>query len=99
MRMAEAPFPSTGRVKSSRAVLTGRPRRVSTDRALDDSVVTRVDKTTMVRMRRAEPKFSELFTAHILARTVRVEEDLIDQLFNSSEERLAQALLLLANFG
>ena len=79
--------------------LTGRPRRVSTARALEDSIVTRVDKTTMVRMVRDEPNFSELFMAHILARTVRVEEDLIDQLFNSSEKRLARALLLLANFG
>jgi CRP/FNR family transcriptional regulator, cyclic AMP receptor protein len=79
--------------------LTGRPRRVSTARALEDSIVTRVDKTTMVRILRDEPNFSELFMAHILARTVRVEEDLIDQLFNSSEKRLARALLLLANFG
>jgi CRP/FNR family transcriptional regulator, cyclic AMP receptor protein len=53
----------------------------------------------MVRVLRDEPNFSELFTAHLLARTLRVEEDLIDQLFNSSEKRLARALLLLANFG
>jgi CRP/FNR family transcriptional regulator, cyclic AMP receptor protein len=79
--------------------LTGRPRRVSTARAVEDSVVTRLDKTTMVRMLGDEPKFSELFTAHLLARTLRVEEDLVDQLFNSSEKRLARALLLLANFG
>jgi CRP/FNR family transcriptional regulator, cyclic AMP receptor protein len=79
--------------------LTGRPRRVSTARALEDSVITRVDKTTMVRVLREKPNFSELFTAHLLARTMRVEEDLIDQLFNSSEKRLARALLLLANFG
>jgi CRP/FNR family transcriptional regulator, cyclic AMP receptor protein len=79
--------------------LTGRPRRVSTARALEDSVITRVDKSTMVRMLRNEPDFSERFTAHLLARTIRVEEDLVDQLFNSSEKRLARALLLLANFG
>ena len=79
--------------------LTGRPRRVSTARALEDSVITRVDKATMVRMLRDEQKFSERFTVHLLARTVRVEEDLVDQLFNSSEKRLARALLLLANFG
>ena len=79
--------------------LTGRPRRVSTARAVEDSVVTRVDKTTMVRMLRDEQKFSERFTTHLLARTIRVEEDLVDQLFNSSEKRLARALLLLANFG
>jgi CRP/FNR family transcriptional regulator, cyclic AMP receptor protein len=79
--------------------LTGRPRRVSTGTALEDSVITRVDKAAMVRMLRDEPNFSERFMAHLLARTVRVEEDLVDQLFNSSEKRLARALLLLANFG
>jgi len=79
--------------------LTGRPRRVSTARVLENSVITRVDKATMVRVLLDEPKFSEKFTAHLLARTVRVEEDLVDQLFNSSEKRLARALLLLANFG
>ncbi len=52
-----------------------------------------------LRMLHDEPKFSELFTSHLLARTLRVEEDLVDQLFNSSEKRLARALLLLANFG
>jgi CRP-like cAMP-binding protein len=79
--------------------LTGRARRVATARALEDSVITRLDKSTMVRMLRDEADFSELFTAHLLARTIRVEEDLVDQLFNSSEKRLARALLLLANFG
>ena len=79
--------------------LTGRLRRVSTARALADSMITRVDKSTMVRMLRDEPNFSELFTAHLLSRILRTEEDLIDQLFNSSEKRLARALLLLANFG
>jgi CRP/FNR family cyclic AMP-dependent transcriptional regulator len=79
--------------------LTGRSRRVSTARAVEDSVITRLDKATMVRMLREQPSFSERFTTHLLARTVRVEEDLVDQLFNSSEKRLARALLLLANFG
>ena len=79
--------------------LTGRPRRVSTARAVEDSIITRMDKATMVRVLRDEPNFSELFTAHLLARTLRVEEDLVDQLFNSSEKRLARARLLLANFG
>jgi CRP/FNR family transcriptional regulator, cyclic AMP receptor protein len=79
--------------------LTGRPRRVSTARALEDSVISRVDKATMARILREQPNFSERFTAHLLARTLRVEEDLVDQLFNSSEKRLARALLLLANFG
>ena len=79
--------------------LTGRPRRVSTATAWEDAVITRADKSTMVRLLRDEPNFSELFMAHLLARTLRVEEDLVDQLFNSSEKRLARALLLLANFG
>jgi CRP-like cAMP-binding protein len=79
--------------------LTGRPRRVSTATALEDAVITRADKSTMVRLLRDEPNFSELFMAHLLARTLRVEEDLVDQLFNSSEKRLARALLLLVNFG
>jgi CRP/FNR family transcriptional regulator, cyclic AMP receptor protein len=79
--------------------LTGRPRRVSAATALADCTLTRVDKSTMVRMLRDEPNFSELFMAHLLSRTLRVEEDLVDQLFNSSEKRLARALLLLANFG
>lgn len=79
--------------------LTGRPRRVSTARALEDSVISKVNKATMARVLREQPNFSERFTAYILARTLRVEEDLIDQLFNSSEKRLARALLLLANFG
>ena len=79
--------------------LTGRPRHVSTAMALEDSVITRVDKSTMVRMLRDQPNFSELFMAHLLARTIRVEADLVDQLFNSSEKRLPRALPLLANFG
>ena len=79
--------------------LTGRPRRISTARALQDSVISRVDKATMARILREQPNFSERFTAHLLARMIRVEEDLVDQLFNSSEKRLARALLLLANFG
>jgi CRP/FNR family transcriptional regulator, cyclic AMP receptor protein len=58
-----------------------------------------MDKATMVRVLRDEQKFSERFTTHLLARTIRVEEDLVDQLFNSSEKRLARALLLVANFG
>jgi len=79
--------------------LTGRLRRVSTARTLTDCIVSRLDKSTMVQMLRDQPSFSELFTAHLLSRTLRTEEDLVDQLFNSSEKRLARALLLLANFG
>ena len=59
----------------------------------------RPDKATMIRVLHEEPAFSEMFVSHLLARTIRVEADLVDQLFNSSEKRLARALLLLANFG
>ena len=59
----------------------------------------RLEKTAMVRVLHEEPAFSEMFVSHLLARTIRVEADLVDQLFNSSEKRLARALLLLANFG
>ena len=59
----------------------------------------RLDKETIIRVLHDEPAFSEMFVAHLLARTIRVEADLVDQLFNSSEKRLARALLLLANFG
>jgi CRP/FNR family cyclic AMP-dependent transcriptional regulator len=60
--------------------LTGRPRRVSTARAMTDCVITRMEKATMVRMLGDQPKFSQLFTTHLLARTIRVDEDLVDQL-------------------
>ena len=59
----------------------------------------RLEKASMIRVLHEEPAFSEMFVSHLLARTIRVEADLVDQLFNSSEKRLARALLLLANFG
>src|SRR5258708_39308537 len=64
-----------------------------------ECMVMGVAKAEMVRVLHAEPSFAEVFTAHLLTRKSRVEEDLIDQLFNSSEKRLARTLLLLANFG
>jgi CRP-like cAMP-binding protein len=79
--------------------LTGQTRRLSTAIALSECEVMRIEKATMFRVLRDEPLFSEFFIAHLLARTLRVEEDLVDQLFNSSEKRLARTLLLLANFG
>jgi CRP/FNR family transcriptional regulator, cyclic AMP receptor protein len=81
------------------ACLTGQPRRMATAVAMSDCEIMRVEKSAMVRVLATEPTFSEMFIAHLLARTLRVEEDLIDQLFNSSEKRLARCLLLLANFG
>lgn len=79
--------------------LIAQPLRLAAARALADSVVTRVEKSEMIRVLHAEPEFAELFMAYLLIRKNRVEEDLVDQLFNSSEKRLARTLLLLANFG
>jgi CRP/FNR family cyclic AMP-dependent transcriptional regulator len=79
--------------------LIGQPKRLATASAMTDCVTMRVEKTEIQRTLRNEPAFSQMFIAHVLARTARVEEDLVDQLFNSTEKRLARLLLLLANFG
>ena len=79
--------------------LNGQPLRLATAMAMTECKIMRVEKAAMVQVLREEPAFSEMFISHILARTLRVEADLVDQLFNSSEKRLARALLLLANFG
>ncbi len=79
--------------------LNGHPLRIATTTAIEDCVITRLDKAVMVTTIHNEPDFSELFMAYLLDRNSRIEEDLIDQLFNSSEKRLARLLLLLANFG
>jgi CRP/FNR family cyclic AMP-dependent transcriptional regulator len=73
--------------------------RIATTKAMEESVITSITKAAMIATLRAEPKFSELFMAYLLTRNSRIEEDLIDQLFNSSEKRLARLLLLLAHFG
>jgi CRP/FNR family transcriptional regulator, cyclic AMP receptor protein len=79
--------------------LNGHSLRIATAKAIAKCMITRVEKSTMIATIHNEPKFSELFLSYILARNSRIEEDLIDQLFNSSEKRLARLLLLLANFG
>jgi len=79
--------------------LAGQPRRMATVSTMGEGLFMRLEKASVVRVIHDEPAFSEMFIAHLLARTIRVEEDLIDQLFNSSEKRLARMLLLLANFG
>jgi CRP-like cAMP-binding protein len=79
--------------------LIGQPMRLASATALIESEVTRVSKPEMVRILHEEVAFAERFTVHLLMRNSRIEEDLVDQLFNSSEKRLARALLLLANFG
>src|SRR6476660_3054108 len=79
--------------------LAGQPRRIGTATAMTECEILRLEKGAIVRILHDEPAFSEMFVAHLLARTIRVEEDLVDHLFNSSEKRLARILLLLANFG
>jgi CRP/FNR family cyclic AMP-dependent transcriptional regulator len=79
--------------------LNGHPMRISTTMAMEHCLITSITKGAMLTVLHSEPKFSELFMAYLLSRNSRIEEDLIDQLFNSSEKRLARLLLLLANFG
>ena len=79
--------------------LNGHSLRIATATAMEGCLITSITKTAMTAVLRNEPKFSEMFVAYLLTRNSRVEEDLIDQLFNSSEKRLARLLLLLANFG
>jgi CRP/FNR family transcriptional regulator, cyclic AMP receptor protein len=79
--------------------LIGQPKRLATATAMSECVTMRVEKSEIMRVLHDEPTFSQMFVSHILARNARVEEDLVDQLFNSTEKRLARVLLLLANFG
>jgi CRP/FNR family cyclic AMP-dependent transcriptional regulator len=81
------------------ACMAGQLQRLATVSAMTEAVVERIEKPTMVRMVQEQPAYSQMFMNHILNRTMRVEADLIDQLFNSSERRLARLLLLLANYG
>ena len=79
--------------------LNGHPLRIATTTAMEACTITAITRDAMIAVLHREPKFAELFMSYLLARNSRVEEDLIDQLFNSSERRLARLLLLLANFG
>ena len=79
--------------------LIGQPKRLATASAMTECETMRVAKTEIQQVIHDESAFSEMFVSHILARNARVEEDLVDQLFNSTEKRLARLLLLLANFG
>jgi CRP/FNR family transcriptional regulator, cyclic AMP receptor protein len=81
------------------ACMNGQKLRMSTTTAMEHCVITAITKTAMIAALRHEPQFSEMFMTYLLTRNSRIEEDLIDQLFNSSERRLARLLLLLANFG
>ena len=81
------------------ASLVGQPFRMGSATAMTDCVLLRIDKKAMIAALHRKQEFSDLFVAYLLARNIRYEEDLVDQLFNSSEKRLARILLLLANFG
>ena len=79
--------------------MNGHSVRIATTTAMEDCLITVITKAAMLAVLHDQPKFSEMFMAYLLTRNSRIEEDLIDQLFNSSEKRLARLLLLLANFG
>ena len=79
--------------------LAGQTHRMATARALTATVVLKIPKVEMTRTLHEQPSFSDRFIAHMLARNIRVEDDLVDQLFNSSEKRLARILLRLARYG
>jgi CRP/FNR family cyclic AMP-dependent transcriptional regulator len=79
--------------------LAGQPIRMASAAAMSESSIMRLEKSSVVHLLHNEPSFSELFLHYLLSRNIRIEEDLVDQLFNSSEKRLARVLLLLANFG
>ena len=81
------------------ACLAGQTQRTATVETMTDCAIARLEKTAIVNVLSEQPAFSEMFIAHLLSRSMRVEADLVDQLFNSSEKRLARLLLLLANFG
>ena len=79
--------------------LAGQPLRMATATAMSDCSVVRLEKEAVFRLLHEDPPFADLFVAHLLSRNIKIEEDLVDHLFNSSEKRLARVLLLLANFG
>jgi len=81
------------------ASLAGQPARIASANALEPSSIIRIDKKVMQDLLHREPDFAEQFLAHLLARNIRMEADLVDHLFNSSEKRLARLLMLMANFG
>ena len=79
--------------------LAGQPLRMASATTMSECSIMRLEKTSVIRLLHDQPAFSEVLLHHLLSRNIRIEEDLVDQLFNSSEKRLARVLLLLANFG
>ena len=82
-----------------KSCLVGQTVRTATATTLEDARILRIDKAVMLRLLQEQPRFAEVFMSYLLTYSIRVQEDLVDQLFNSSEKRLARALLLLAHFG
>ena len=90
---------SAGDFVGEECIAAAQPLRLATAAALTETAVLKIDKGAMVRALHQQHAFSDIFVSHLLARNARVQEDLVDQLFNSSEKRLARVLLLLARFG
>jgi len=90
---------SAGNFVGEECIAAIQPLRLATAAAITPCTILKISRKEMVRVLDAEKAFSEVFVAYLLARNVRIQEDLIDQLFNSSEKRLARTLLLLARFG
>ena len=86
-------------IQAGKVKLTGQQLRMASAAAMSECSIMRLERSGVVRVLHNEPAFSELFLSHLLSRNIRIEEDLVDQLFNSSEKRLARMLLLMANFG
>jgi CRP/FNR family cyclic AMP-dependent transcriptional regulator len=81
------------------ASLAGEPHRISSASALESSSIVRIEKTVMQNLLHREPEFAQQFLSHLLSRNMRMQADLVDHLFNSSEKRLARLLMLMANLG
>jgi CRP/FNR family cyclic AMP-dependent transcriptional regulator len=79
--------------------LAGQPLRMASAAAMSECSIMRLEKSGVIDVLHTEPAFSELFVRYLLSRNIRIEEDLVDLLFNSSEKRLARVLLMMANFG
>jgi CRP/FNR family cyclic AMP-dependent transcriptional regulator len=90
---------SQGEFVGEDCVANGHPLRLASANAMEDSIVLRIDRKEMLRVLHKEHEFSDVFVSFLLARNARIQDDLVDQLFNSTEKRLARILLLLAQFG
>jgi CRP/FNR family transcriptional regulator, cyclic AMP receptor protein len=92
-------FFEAGSFLGEESIIGAQPQRLATATTLTQATILRIERKEMIRVLHDEPSFSQLFVTHLLARNSRIQADLVDQLFNSSEKRLARALLQLAQFG